>query len=47
MSEVNVKEIKFVDGTSRFCEKVKCNFKILGKKFSSNWMKQVAAAVTE
>ena len=46
MNEVNVKEIDFVEGTSNLLvKKVKCNFKILGKKFGS-LMKQVAAAVT-
>ena len=46
MNEVNVKEIDFVEGTSNLLvQKVKCNFKILGKKFGS-LMKQVAAAVT-
>ena len=46
MNEVNVKEIDFVEGTSNLLvKKVKCNFKILGKKFGP-LMKQVAAAVT-
>ena len=46
MNEVNIKEIDFVEGTSNLLvKKVKCNFKILGKKFGS-LMKQVAAAVT-
>ncbi|MBR6601944.1 MAG: isoleucine--tRNA ligase [Bacteroidaceae bacterium] len=46
MNEVNVKEIDFVEGASDILvKKVKCNFKILGKKFGS-LMKQVAAAVT-
>jgi len=45
MNEVNVKEIDFVEGTSSLLvKKVKCNFKILGKKFGP-LMKQVAAAV--
>ncbi len=45
MNEVNVKEIDFVEGASDILvKKVKCNFKILGKKFGS-LMKQVAAAV--
>ena len=45
MNEVNVKEIDFVEGTSGLLvKKVKCNFKILGKKFGP-LMKQVAAAV--
>ena len=47
MNEVNVKEIDFVEGTSNLLvKKVKCNFKILGKKFGS-LMQQVAAAVTD
>ena len=46
MNEVNVKEIDFVEGASDILvKKVKCNFKILGKKFGP-LMKQVAAAVT-
>lgn len=43
--EVNVKEVEFVEGaTSVLVKKVKCNFKILGKKFGP-LMKGVAAAV--
>ena len=46
MNEVNVKEIDFVEGTSNLLvKKVKCNFKILGKKFGP-LMKLVSAAVT-
>ena len=46
MNEVNVKEIDFVEGASDILvKKVKCNFKILGKKFGA-LMKQVAATVT-
>ena len=45
MNEVNVKDIDFVEGGSDILvKKVKCNFKILGKKFGP-LMKQVAAAV--
>ena len=45
MNEVNVKEIDFVEGASDILvKKVKCNFKIMGKKFGP-LMKQVAAAV--
>ena len=45
MNEVNVKEIDFVEGASDIMvKKVKCNFKILGKKFGP-LMKQVAGAV--
>ena len=43
--EVNVKEVEFVEGaTNVLVKKVKCNFKILGKKFGP-LMKGVAAAV--
>ena len=45
MNEVNVKEIDFVEGAEGILvKKVKCNFKVLGKKYGS-LMKQVAAAV--
>lgn len=44
-NEVNVKEINFVEGSEGILvKKVKCNFKILGKKFGP-LMKQVAVAV--
>jgi isoleucyl-tRNA synthetase len=47
MSEVNVKEIKFVDGTAGvLVKRVKCDFKKLGPKFGKQ-MKSVAAAVAE
>ncbi|WP_373782847.1 DUF5915 domain-containing protein, partial [Bacteroides heparinolyticus] len=47
MNEVNVKEIKFVDGTAGILvKKVKCDFKKLGPKFGKQ-MKAVAAAVAE
>ena len=46
-SEVNVKEIKLVDGASGILvKKVKCDFKKLGPKFGKQ-MKAVAAAVSE
>ena len=46
MNEVNIKEIDLVEGASDILvKKVKCNFKIMGKKFGP-LMKQVAAAVT-
>ena len=46
MNEVNIKEIDFVEGASDILvKKVKCNFKIMGKKFGP-LMKQVASAVT-
>ena len=45
MNEVNVKEVKFVDGTAGvLVKKVKCDFKKLGPKFGKQ-MKSVAAAV--
>ena len=47
MSEVNVKEIKFVDGAAGvLVKKVKCDFKKLGPKFGKQ-MKAVAVAVAE
>ena len=47
MNEVNVKEIKFVDGAAGvLVKKVKCDFKKLGPKFGKQ-MKAVAAAVAE
>ena len=46
MSEVNVKELKFVEGASGvLVKRVKCDFKKLGPKFGKQ-MKAVAAAVT-
>ena len=47
MSEVNVKEIKFVDGAAGvLVKKVKCDFKKMGPKFGKQ-MKAVATAVAE
>ena len=47
MNEVNVKDIKFVDGDAGvLVKKVKCDFKKLGPKFGKQ-MKAVAAAVAE
>lgn len=47
MSEVNVKEVNFVEGTAGILvKKVKCDFKKMGPKFGKQ-MKAVAAAVTE
>ena len=47
MSEVNVKDIDFVDGAAGvLVKKVKCDFKKLGPKFGKQ-MKAVAAAVGE
>ena len=42
MSEVNVKELKFVEGQGILVKKVKCNFRTMGKKFGK-LMKGVAA----
>ena len=44
VSEVNVKELRFVDGQGVLVKKVKCNFRVMGKKFGKQ-MKAVAAAV--
>ena len=44
MNEVNVKELKFVEGQGILVKKVKCNFRTMGKKFGK-LMKAVAAAV--
>ena len=43
MSEVNVKELKFVEGQGILVKKVKCNFRTMGKKFGK-MMKAIAAA---
>ncbi len=42
MNEVNVKELKFVEGSGILVKKVKCNFRTMGKKFGK-LMKGVAA----
>jgi len=44
LQEVNVKELKFVEGQGILVKKVKCNFRTMGKKFGK-LMKGVAAAV--
>ena len=44
MNEVNVKELKFVEGSGILVKKVKCNFRVMGKKYGKQ-MKAVAAAV--
>ena len=44
MNEVNVKELKFVEGQGVLVKKVKCNFRTMGKKFGK-LMKGVAAAM--
>ena len=43
-SEVNVKELKFVEGSDVLVKKVKCNFRTMGKKFGK-LMKGIAAAM--
>lgn len=45
LSEVNVKELEYVDGGGILVKKIKCNFRTLGKKFGK-LMKSVNAAVT-
>jgi isoleucyl-tRNA synthetase len=44
LNEVNVKELKFVEGQGILVKKVKCNFRVMGKKYGK-LMKSVAAAV--
>jgi isoleucyl-tRNA synthetase len=44
LQEVNVKEVKFVEGAGILVKKVKCNFRTMGKKFGK-LMKSVAAAM--
>ena len=46
MSEVNVKELRFVEGAGVLVKKVKCNFRTMGKKYGK-MMKGVAAAMAE
>ncbi len=47
LDEVNVKELEFVgDGDGMLVKKVKCNFRVMGKKFGKQ-MKSVSAAVNE
>ena len=46
MSEVNVKELKFVEGQGILVKKVKCNFRTMGKKFGK-LMKGVAAVMDQ
>ena len=43
-NEVNVKELRFVEGAGVLVKKVKCNFRTMGKKFGK-LMKGVAAAM--
>ncbi len=42
--EVNVKELRFVEGSGVLVKKVKCNFRTMGKKFGK-LMKGIAAAM--
>ena len=42
MNEVNVKELKFVEGSGILVKKVKCNFRTMGKKYGK-LMKAIAA----
>ena len=44
VSEVNVKELNFVEGSGILVKKVKCNFRTMGKKFGK-MMKGIAAAM--
>ena len=46
LDEVNVKELQFVEGEGMLVKKVKCNFRVMGKKFGKD-MKMVAAQVAE
>nr|MCR5472092.1 class I tRNA ligase family protein [Prevotella sp.] len=46
LQEVNVKDVKFVEGQGILVKKVKCSFRTMGKKFGKD-MKAVAAAVTD
>ena len=45
LSEVNVKELRFVEGSGVLVKKVKCNFRTMGKKFGK-LMKGIAAAMS-
>lgn len=44
MNEVNVKSLKFVEGSDVLVKKVKCNFRTMGKKFGK-LMKGIAAQI--
>ena len=46
MNEVNVKELKFVEGNGILVKKVKCNFRTMGKKFGK-LMKGIALQMAE
>jgi isoleucyl-tRNA synthetase len=45
LQEVNVKDVKFVEGQGILVKKVKCNFRTMGKKFGK-LMKGIAAQMT-
>jgi isoleucyl-tRNA synthetase len=45
LQEVNVKDVKFVEGAGILVKKVKCNFRTMGKKFGK-LMKGIAAQMT-
>lgn len=45
INEVNVKELKFVEGSDILVKKVKCNFRTMGKKFGK-LMKGIAAQMS-
>lgn len=45
LNEVNVKNLKFVDGSDVLVKKVKCNFRTMGKKFGK-LMKGIAAEMS-
>ena len=46
LNEVNVKELKFADGEGLLVKKVKCNFRVMGKKYGK-LMKGVANAMAQ
>ncbi len=46
LDEVNVKELQFVEGNGMLVRRVKCNFRVMGRKFGAR-MKAVAAACAE
>ena len=46
LNEVNVKDLRFVEGQGVLVKKVKCNFRTMGKKFGK-LMKGVAAAMDQ
>ena len=45
MAEVNVKDLRFVEGSGVLVKKVKCNFRTMGKKFGK-LMKGIAASMS-